>query len=91
MKGDATDPKALIREAYRIDGIGLAECRSIFMDWALSLPEGETGAALLPGLLAQYSDAAPDHPMTQVLREGLAKPQSQKRRGGWRGRRAGTS
>ena len=35
--GEADDPKGLIREAYRIDGIGAGECRSIFMDWALSI------------------------------------------------------
>ena len=32
------DPKGLVRESYRIDGITLGECRSIFVDWALSLP-----------------------------------------------------
>ena len=37
-KGDENDPKGLIFEAYRIDGITLPECRTIFLDWALSLP-----------------------------------------------------
>jgi hypothetical protein len=31
------DPKGLIFEAFRIDGITDAECRSIFVDWALSV------------------------------------------------------
>ena len=39
------DPKGLIADAYRIDGIDKAECRSIFLDWALSL-SGDTGPAL---------------------------------------------
>ena len=30
MKGDALDPKGLIFEAYRIDGITVAECRLEF-------------------------------------------------------------
>jgi hypothetical protein len=34
---DPLDPKGLIREAFRIDGITDAECRSIFVDWALSV------------------------------------------------------
>ena len=38
---DPLDPKGLIREAYRIDGITAGECRSIFLDWALSLPDGQ--------------------------------------------------
>ena len=33
-RGDAADPKRLVAEAYRIEGITEAECRSIFLDWA---------------------------------------------------------
>ncbi len=32
------DPKGLVRESYAIEGITLGECRSIFIDWVLSLP-----------------------------------------------------
>jgi len=45
MERDADDPKGLIRESYRIEGIGMAECRSIFLDWALSLPDGADAGA----------------------------------------------
>ncbi len=86
VERDPIDPKGLIREAYRIDGIGPAECRSIFLDWALSLPEGQEAVACLPILLDRYGRDAPDHPMTEVLRQGqttLARP---RRRGGWRSR-----
>ena len=31
---DPDDPKGLIRESYRMEGIGPAECRSNFLDWA---------------------------------------------------------
>ena len=87
MKGDRYDPKALIREAYRIDGIGDAECRSIFMDWALSLPDGMTPEEALAELIARHADPAPAHPMSAVLREGMATGRPPARRGGWRGRR----
>ncbi|MCC6001931.1 MAG: hypothetical protein JJU19_13875 [Pararhodobacter sp.] len=84
------DPKGLVRESYRIDGIGDAECRSIFMDWALSLPaEADTEAALRV-LLDSHGRRAPDHPMTAVLREALATPAPARRRGGWAGRRGKT-
>ncbi|WGH80423.1 hypothetical protein [Jannaschia ovalis] len=75
MMGEgADDPKGLIREAYRIEGISPAECRSIFLDWALSV---EDARAAIPRLL----QGRPEHPMTDVLREGLAEvPQG--RRGG---------
>lgn len=87
MKGDAEiDPKGLIFEAYRIDGITAAECRSIFLDWALSLPAGADTGRALTALLARHRDAAPDHPMTEVLRQGLAGGAAPRRRGGWRGR-----
>ena len=38
MELTTSDPKGLIRESYRIEGITPGECRSVFMDWALSLP-----------------------------------------------------
>lgn len=80
------DPKGLVRESYRIEGIGLAECRSIFLDWAISVPAGAEPRELIPALLAGYGSAAPDHPMTQVLREGLAAAPAPGRRGGRKAR-----
>lgn len=83
---DPNDPKGLIREAYRIDGITLPECRSIFLDWALSLPDGRDQKQALTVLHAAYAAQDADHPMTQVLREGLDTAQTPRRRGGWRAR-----
>lgn len=85
---DATDPKGLVREAYRIDGITPEECRSIFLDWALSLPVEQDQNACLRVLVVQYADTSPDHPMSDVLREGLHTLSSSGRRGGWRARRS---
>ena len=86
-KGDPLlDPKGLIAESFRIDGITASECRSIFLDWALSLPpEQETGQALR-ALLAQHETRDPGHPMTEVMRQGLTTMAAPRRRGGWRGR-----
>ncbi|MDU8945354.1 hypothetical protein [Ovoidimarina sediminis] len=83
---DAIDPKGLIREAYRIEGIGLPECRSIFLDWAIGVPDGEEPKALITALLERYADEPSDHPMTQVLSEGLNAPERTGRRGGRRAR-----
>ncbi len=79
------DPKGLIAESYRIDGISLPECKSIFLDWALSLQTADTTAAIRR-LLEVHGAAAPDHPMTLVLREGLATTPARGRRGGRAGR-----
>ena len=84
---DGLDPKGLIREAYRIEGIGRPECRSIFLDWALSLGE-VTPAAAIPELLARYAAEPDDHPMTETLREGLETADRTGRRGGRRARLA---
>lgn len=81
-KGDAIDPKGLIREAYRIDGIGLPECRSIFLDWAIGVPQGADTAALIRVLLERYAGEPADHPMTRVLKDGLEAPRRTGRRGG---------
>lgn len=88
MKSDlAEDPKGLIFEAYRIEGITLEECRSIFLDWALSLPDGIETTAALRRLIATYQTPSdPEHPMTGVLRDGMTKMSAPRRRGGWRSR-----
>lgn len=85
----AADPKGLVRESYRMEGITPGECRSIFLDWALSLPVGADTSAAIEVLLVQYGSEAPDHPMTQTLKEGLAAPQPPHRRGGRMGRQQG--
>ena len=87
MKGDpVNDPKGLIHEAYRIDGITPSQCRTIFLDWALSLPETTAPGAALSALLARHGPAAPDHPMTRLLRDGQAQATTPRRRGGWKSR-----
>ncbi len=86
---DPNDPKGLIREAYRIEGISAPECRSIFLDWALSLPDDRDQSSALKDLHLAYSAEAPDHPMTQVLSDGMQSAKAPKRRGGWRSRPRG--
>ncbi|OWU85325.1 hypothetical protein ATO6_09930 [Oceanicola sp. 22II-s10i] len=85
-RGDAADPKGLIRESYNIEGISEPECRSIFMDWALSLAEGADTPGCLDTLIARHADAVPDHPMSGLLRAGRTSMANTGRRGGRRGR-----
>ena len=80
------DPKGLVRESYAIEGIGLPECRSIFLDWALSLAGGVDQREALRVLIAEYAKDRDDHPMTRTLIEGLAAPPKAQRRGGRAGR-----
>jgi hypothetical protein len=81
---DEADPSGLIRESYRIEGVTAAECRSILLDWALSLPDGVDRGAALRLLIARRGE--PGHPMTAVLQEGLESPPTPRRRGGRAGR-----
>ena len=85
MKGDHNDPKALIRESFNIEGITIEECRSIFLDWALSLPNEPDARKIIPLLLEKYGDKK-EHPMLVTLREGMIKTVSPIRRGGRKGR-----
>lgn len=79
MTLDEIDAAGLMREAYRIEGITGPECRSIFLDWALKLPDGTDVAAAIETVLAAYGAA--DHPMTTVLRDGLTPAAPPRRRG----------
>lgn len=83
---DPLDKKGLIYEAYRIDGIKPEECRSIFLDWALSLPDGQDTQEAIAHYLGQYQSDYPDHPMTGVLLQGQETPARPRRRGGWKTR-----
>ena len=85
MKGDYNDPKALIRESFNIEGINIEECRSIFLDWALSLPNDVDARKIIPLLIDKYNDKK-EHPMLLTLKEGLITTVSPTRRGGRRGR-----
>lgn len=80
------DPKGLVRESYRIEGITPGECRSIFMDWALSIPVGRSVPDAVRVLIATYALAEPGHPMSTVLQQALTEPQAPSRRGGRIGR-----
>lgn len=86
MEQSLNDPKGLVRESYNIDGITEAECRSIFVDWALSRPLGGDDRAAILALLDTYSTDNPDHPMNTVLNEGLQAPAKAGRRGGRKAR-----
>lgn len=83
------DPRGLIHEAYRIEGIGAEECRAIFFDWAVGL---DAGLDLVDSARRLHDDLAPenpDHPMTALLAEaahGLT-PERGQARGQARGRR----
>lgn len=84
MRLEEADPRGLIREAYRIEGISPEECRTIFLDWALSLgPESDMKRAI-KRVIAAYGGV--DHPMGAILRAGLDAPASTGRRGGRRAR-----
>ncbi len=85
MSNSSLDPRGVIADAYKIEGISAPECRSIFLDWALEPREAADLRQAASELAAQYADFH-THPMTSILNEAMvelsAKP---KRRGGRRG------
>ena len=81
QKGDlACDPRGLIYEAYRIEGIEEVSCRPIFLDWALGVPAGEDTVTHIKTMLEHYGTEWPDHPMTALLRSGMDKMATPRRR-----------
>ncbi|MEM1346894.1 MAG: hypothetical protein AAGI34_20270 [Pseudomonadota bacterium] len=81
------DPRALIDEAYRIEGLWPEDARSIFFDWALGLPTGEDPAAAASRLLAHHGAQPAEHPMSVLLREAAAGQGARPRRRGGRAAR----
>lgn len=69
----AADPRGLIRESFNIEGISEKDCRTIFLDWALGVPEDSDIRSLLSELAAHYGPLHPGHPMVAILQEGLAR------------------
>lgn len=88
MEPHEFDPRGLIRESYRIEGITAAQCRSIFLDWALGAEASPPVRDQIAALLAHFG-ADPDHPMSVVLRAGLAEYARPAGRRGGRGARLG--
>jgi len=79
----ADDPRGLIADAYKIDGISASECRSIFLDWALEPRDTGEIRAASARLLAQYEPMQPTHPMSAILHESITEiSATPKRRGG---------
>lgn len=64
-----SDPRGLIHEAYRIEGIGPEECRAIFFDWAVGLDAGIDPVEAAKRLHDDLAAAHPEHPMTALLAE----------------------
>ena len=80
------DPKGLVRESYNIEGITAAQCRSIFLDWALSLANGQDVRPALATLIAHYPPLHAYHPMNRVLDEAQSPVPAPVRRGGRKSR-----
>ena len=74
FKGDIyCDEKGLIFEAYNIENIDSSSCRVIFFDWLISLDQSINQGEAITELLKAYSSSFPNHPMTELLIEGLKK------------------
>lgn len=79
------DPRGVIADSFKIEGISAPECRSIFLDWALEPRNAQEMRRAATVLAAQYSEF-PNHPMTAILQEAMVElTAAPKRRGGKRG------
>lgn len=84
MNTSSNDPRGVIADSYKIEGISAPECRSIFLDWALEPREAGEMRQAASALAATYAHL-PDHPMTAILQEAtLELTAAPKRRGGRR-------
>jgi hypothetical protein len=79
------DPTGVIHEAYAIEGITAAECRTIFFDWAVGRAsrssQGFDSIAAAKTLYADLGAEKPDHPMSKLLAEAAEATPPARRRG----------
>ena len=54
------DPRGLLFEAYRIDGITSPECKTIFLDWVLGLASDLNIHMVIKAALDEYQVSNPD-------------------------------
>ena len=77
------DPKGLMKDAFEIEGITAAECRSIFLDWVLGVPAGADVRAEVKVIVAHYASLADaDHPMLATLTAAQEDSGPPRRKGG---------
>ena len=81
MEYNQLDPKKLIAESYKIVGITGSECRSIFLDWALSIPLDSDSRLMALELYDHYRQVERDHPMTLLLKSSSNKTKGRTRVG----------
>jgi len=82
MNSSSLDPRGVIADAFKIEGISPPECRSIFLDWALEPRKAGELQAAAETLAKQFS-SLPEHPMTALLKEAsVGLSGTPKRRGG---------
>ena len=74
------DEKGLIFEAYNIANIDSSACKIIFFDWVISLDQSIDQGEAITELLNAYSPKFPNHPMTELLIEGLNQNQGIRQR-----------
>ena len=53
----------------------MEDCRTIFLDWVLGLPDTTDMREAIEAMLVEHADMDDAHPMKAVLREGLVERQ----------------
>jgi hypothetical protein len=72
-----------MKDAFEIEGITAAECRSIFLDWVLGVPAGADVRAEVKVIVAHYASLADaDHPMLATLTAAQEDSGPPRRKGG---------
>ena len=63
-----------------MENIDSSSCRVIFFDWLISLDQSINQGEAISELLKAYSSRFPNHPMTELLMEGVKKNWKTRRR-----------
>lgn len=64
------DPAGLFRDAFSIKNISKEDCKVIFLNWVVANTSTNSMQSNIISLLEEYGTRFPDHPMTEILKEG---------------------
>ncbi len=71
---EVADPRGLFRDGFAMENLSDSECRTIFLEWAMTLRDDVDMVHSLGVLHAHYQSEYSEHYLFKLITEGLQGP-----------------